>query len=263
MEDLGIGIALLGFVVGFLVGMTGMGGGALTTPVLILWVGVRPVVAVGTDLLFLAALKVVAAWAHHKWGNVDWRLVKLLALGSVPGAVVGLLLLSGLRGISEEATDAGVTRLLGLVLIVAAMAVLVQFFLGERRLRLPFSGGDDTAHAPTPRPIIVLGFVVGVLVSMTSVGGGSLVVASLVIFHRLSGRRIVGTDLAHALVLSAVATVGHIGMGSVIWVLALNLLVGAIPGVLLGSRATIRVPERGLRAIMGSALLVAGIAAVA
>lgn len=263
MDDLGIGIALLGFGVGILVGMTGMGGGALTTPLLILWVGVRPVVAVGTDLLFLAVLKVVAAWAHHKWGNVDWRLVRLLALGSVPGALVGLLLLSGLRGISEEATDAGVTRLLGLVLIVAAIAVLTQFVLGERRPRLPFSGGDVPARTPGPRSTVALGFVVGVLVSMTSVGGGSLIVASLVIFHRLSGRRIVGTDLAHALVLSTVATMGHIGMGSVNWVLALNLLAGAVPGVLLGSRATLRVPERGLRAVMGTVLLAAGVAAVA
>jgi uncharacterized membrane protein YfcA len=262
MAEASVGIGVLGFAVGLLVGMTGMGGGALTTPILIFWVGVRPVVAVGTDLLFLAALKVVAAFAHHRWGNVDWWIVRSLALGSVPGALLGHLLLSRLLSASPEMTDTLVTRLLGIVLIAAATAVLAQFLLGNGRVSLPFSGAVGSDMPRRRWPMVAMGLVVGVLVTMTSVGGGTLIVATLVLFHRLNGRRIVGTDLAHALILSTVASAGHVAAGSVDVVLALNLLVGAVPGVLLGSRTTLRVPEWGMRAALGSVLLVAGVAAV-
>ena len=254
-------IGVIGFIVGVMVGMTGVGGGALTTPVLIFWVGVRPVVAVGTDLFFLALLKVVAAWTHHRWGNVDWRLVRLLALGSIPGSLLGVAALSLLRNIAEASVDAFITRLLGLVLVAAAVAILSQLFLGNRarRIRLPGIVGGDASGAPSPQATVALGFLVGPLVSLTSVGGGSLIVAAMVLFFRLSGRQVVGTDLAHALILSSVATLGHVGIGTVNVPLAMNLLVGAIPGVLLGSRVTLKVPEQGLRAVLGSVLLLAGI----
>lgn len=260
MVEPSVAIGIIGFVVGALVGMTGVGGGALTMPLLIFWVGVRPIVAVGTDLTFLAVLKIVGAWAHHRWGNVDWRLVKLLAFGSVPGAVIGLGLLTYLRSISPELIDTIITRLLGTILITVSIIILARFVLRNRpiiaSLRKPqVSQDNDPAAAFT----VALGFVVGILVSLTSVGGGTLVVAALALFYQTSGRRIVGTDIAHALILTSVAASGHLGLGNVNILLVGNLLMGAIPGILIGSRITIQIPEQGLRAILASVLLAAGL----
>ena len=259
VSELGVGIALLGFGVGVLVGMTGTGGAALTTPLLIVWFGIRPVVAVGTGLVFLTALKTVGAWVHHKSGNVDWPLVRLLATGSVPGALVGIGLLLVLRHASEGAADGVITPLLGIVLIVAFIAMIAKAILGQRRLPGPFGVGARPLQETSPGVTIALGFVVGVLVSLTSVGGGTLIVAVLFLFYDVSGRRIVGTDIAHALILSAVASTGHLGAGTVNFPMAGNLLIGAVPGLLVGSRIAVRLPERGLRAVLASVLLAAGL----
>ena len=259
MEETVVGIGIIGFVVGLLVGMTGTGGGTLTTPILIIWLGLRPLVAVGTGLVFLSVIKAIGAWAHHRSGNVDWRLVRLMALGSVPGAIIGILLLFGLRGISEELLDAIVTRLLAAVVITASLAILARFLLGERSAFRLSPMTRESRDEPSRRFTVVLGFVVGVLVSLTSVGGGTLVLAALVLFYGLSGRRMVGTDIAHALVLTSIAALGHLGTQSVDLPLAGNLLAGAIPGTLLGSRITVRFPERGLRGVLAAVLLFAGL----
>ena len=254
-----IGIGLIGLTVGFLVGMTGMGGGALTMPLLVYWVGVRPVTAVGTDLAFLAVLKAFGAWTHHQWGNVDWRLVRRLALGSIPGAVVGLLLLALLRSSSPALADAVIARLLGAVLIAVSLTIFARALPWTQRWSDRLLGGRDQPVEPSTATTLALGFVVGVLVTLTSVGGGTLIVAALVTLYRMNGRSIVGTDVAHALILTSVAAAGHVGIGRVDFLLAANLLVGAIPGVILGSRMTLKLPEHGLRAVLGSVLLVAGL----
>ncbi len=259
MVETGIGIGILGFVVGILVGMTGMGGGALTMPLLVFWIGIRPVVAVGTDLAFLAVLKLIGAWSHHRLGNVDWRLVRTLALGSVPGALVGLVILSFLSGVSTEYADAVITRLLGAMLIVLSVAMFARFLPAAKRVRDLLSARFGNHGLPAGRFSIAMGFVVGVLVSLTSVGGGTLIVGALILFYRMGGRQIVGTDIAHALILTSVAAAGHIGIGNVDLLLAGNLLIGAIPGVLIGSRLTVQIPERGMRAVLASVLLAAGL----
>ena len=259
MFDTGIGIGVIGFAVGLLVGMTGTGGGALTVSLLIFGMGMRPITAVGTDLVFLSALKVIGAWAHHRHQNVDWRLVKLFAVGSVPGALAGVVVLSQVRSISEATVDLMITRLLGVVLIATAIAVLAKFAIGERRIFRFLPQARESQDAPSPRFTISLGFVVGVLVSLTSVGGGTLVAAALMTFYGLSGRRIVGTDVAHAVILTSVAAAGHVATQSVNLPVAMTLLVGAVPGVLLGSRFTVHIPDRGLRAVLASVLLAAGI----
>ena len=258
--DPSLTLALIGFAVGILVGMTGTGGGALTTPLLIFWVGIRPIVAVGSGLLFLAILKGIGAWTHHQWGNIDWRLVRLLALGGVPGALLGILLLLELQTFSSEsATDAFIERTVGVVLIITAVAIAARFLIGERMAsRFAFVGGIWDREPSVVFPV-ALGFITGVLVSLTSVGGGTLVVAFLAIFYRISGRRIVGTDIAQALILTSVASFGHIGVRSVDFILAGNLLVGAIPGLLVGGKILNYMPDRGLRAVLASVLLAAGV----
>ena len=254
-----IGIGLIGLVVGFLVGMTGMGGGALTMPLLVYWVGVRPITAVGTDLAFLAVLKTFGVWTHHQWGNVDWPLVRRLAMGSIPGALAGLLLLSFLRNASPTLADTIIARLLGTVLIAVSLTIFARTLPWTQRFGERLLGHRGESAAPSTAATVALGFVVGVLVTLTSVGGGTLVVAALVTFYRMNGRSVVGTDVAHALILTSIAAAGHVGIGKVDFVLAANLLAGAIPGVILGSRMTLQLPEHGLRAVLGSVLLLAGL----
>ncbi len=239
--------------------MTGMGGGALTMPLLVYWVGVRPVTAVGTDLAFLAVLKAFGAWTHHQWGNVDWSLVRRLAMGSIPGVFVGLLLLAYLRSVSPDLTDVVITRLLGAVLIAVSVVIFARVLPWVRRFWEQQVEHANRSSEPSAGFTVALGFIVGVLVTLTSVGGGTLVIAALVTLYRISGRSVVGTDIAHALILTSVAAAGHMSIGKVDLVLAANLLVGAIPGVILGSRMTIQLPERGLRAVLGSVLLFAGL----
>lgn len=237
-------LAVFGLVVGALIGLTGMGGGALMAPLLI-FIGVRPLAVVGTDLAYSTLTKLVGGTQHLRLGTVDLATVRRLALGSVPGALLGVFILQRLR---DDDVDPIITQVLGFTLILVAASMLLRAVLPDIR--------------PIPVPPFVhtpAGFVVGLLVGMTSVGSGSLIVALLALTTSLPSRVIVGTDLVHAFLLVAVAALAHWQVGSVDLGLTANLLAGAIPGVIIGSRLGVHLPEQALRPTLAVVLLASGL----
>ncbi len=239
-----------GLAVGFLVGLTGVGGGALMTPLLIFGFGFSPAVAVGTDLLYAAITKAGGIWVHARQATVDWRIVRRMAAGSLPAAMLTLWWLGLLDTHTSEAEQL-ITTTLGLALIFTAGALLFR-----QRLRA-FSGGWVARHQLVIT--VAVGAVLGVMVTLTSVGAGALGAAALFwLYPRLSAVRVVGTDIAHAVPLTAVAGIGHWQMGSVDWMLLGALLIGSLPGIYLGSRLSALMPDRILRPILATLLLLIG-----
>lgn len=253
-----LGYTLSGLLVGFLVGLTGVGGGSLMTPLLVFVFNIPPVKAVGTDLLFASITKAGGIWVHGKLGNIDWRIVGLLSAGSLPAAVLTIQLL---RHIGET-YDIGtlnqlVTTTLGFALILTAMALLFKRNIQQwgERVKGMVPGGTRWRA-----PITILGgAILGTLVSMTSVGAGALGVAALFfLYPALATTRIVGTDIAHAVPLTAVAGLGHLQMGTVDLTLLGSLLLGSLPGIYLGSRMSAHIPERVMRPILACMLILIG-----
>ena len=244
--------AMAGLLVGVLVGLTGVGGGSLMTPLLVLMFGVAPQTAVGTDLLFAAVTKSVGVGVHHRRDTIDWRIFRRLATGSVPAAILTLVALATFVEIGENTSRVIITALGG-VLVVTAIGLLFQ-----RKL---FAYGATHPVAPNHAlvPTIVLGVVLGVLVTITSVGAGAIGATVLVmLYRRLPIARIVGTDIAHAVPLAFLAGAGHWFLGSVDLALLVNLLVGSIPGVIAGSLWSSRAPDRMLRWALAGVLTVSG-----
>lgn len=250
-------ISILGLVVGFLVGLTGMGGGALMTPALILLGLARPAIAVGTDLVWSALTKAVGASVHWRQKTVDLTIVKRLAIGSIPGALGGLALLAHLHKSGVDAMDRMIVRFLAIALMCVAVSLFVRAVRGKR-LQEEVSGENIMQNVPG-WVTSLLGAVVGFLVSITSVGSGSLIVACLVVLYPSTAmRRIVGSDILHALILVGIAALGHLGIGSINVPLLASLLVGSIPGVWIGSRTTTLVPERILQPLLAITLFFLG-----
>lgn len=252
-------VTVAGFLVGFMVGLTGMGGAALMTPILILLFGVRPLVAVGTDLAYGAVTKIVGAWQHHRQGSVDWRLGLLMASASVPASLVGVLMTKYISETNPSFVDFLIGRTLGIALVLVALAMLAKLFLAGRRAQIRAT----LDNLPLARRrasfklalTIFWGAVVGFLVGLTSVGSGSLIVPFLALVYPLSARQVVGTDVFQASLLVSAAAMTHLYAGSVDLPLAGNLLLGSIPGVLLGSRLAARAPDRLLRGTLAVLLL--------
>jgi len=251
-------IVVVGFVVGTLVGLSGVGGGSLVTPLLVLALGVPPAIAVSADLLHSVPTKILGAIVHHRQGTVEWRLVRLLALGGVPGALLGigaLALLQHHGGL--VAVNTLMRHALAVLLAIAALAMLLRPFLGRRDER----GGEQSDHSLViwqDVRVIALGGMVGLLVSVTSIGSGSLTVPLLYfLVGGLSLRRLVGADVAFAAILVPVAAAGHWQLGHVDVRLAANLVLGSLPGVVLGSRLCARVPDVWFRPAMAGILLFA------
>jgi uncharacterized membrane protein YfcA len=248
--------SLTGLLVGFLIGLTGMGGGSLTTPLLILVIGVRPTVAVGSDLAYSAVTKIVGAFQHHRQGTVNHRLAWRMSMGSVPGALLGVWWVQRLQHRLGDDVQQLIVRLLGLVLILVAFTLLLQSSLGfpHRRLRLNIRRCDERSAWT-----VLTGLVLGLLVGVTSVGSGTLFGVVLLVVFGLSSRQMVGTDLYHAAILTTAAAGAHLGAGNVDYRLVANLLLGSIPGVLVGSRLAARMPESALRPLLAGVLLLAGL----
>jgi uncharacterized membrane protein YfcA len=248
-------VAVVGFVVGVLVGLTGMGGGAVMTPVLILFGWAKPMVAVGTDLLWNTLTKSIGAIVHYRQRTVDLRIVKRLAIGSVPGALLGLGLLAHLHREGGEAADRIVVRMLGVTLVCVALSIVLKMF--HRTAARP-EGESDQFRGPV-WVTSLLGFIVGFLVSLTSVGSGSLIVACLVMICPFTPlKKIVGSDIVHAVLLVGVSAVGHMELGSINGPLLGSLLVGSLPGVWIGSRMSTILPEKILRPVLASTLFFLG-----
>lgn len=233
-------LALAGLVVGFTVGLTGMGGGALMTPILVLLFGVTPSTAVSSDLLASLVMKPIGGTVHSKKGTINWDLVRWLCIGSVPSAFAGVLILKSLG--SGQQVEHDLTILLGWALLVASVAMVAKAVLqGREAKRLAGRGeeANDQPHTIKPIPTLLVGVVGGLIVGMTSVGSGSLMIVLLMLLYpRLSARTLVGTDLVQAIPLVGAATLGHLFFGDVSFSLTGALLLGCLPGVYIGARVS-------------------------
>jgi uncharacterized membrane protein YfcA len=244
-------LALAGLGVGIIVGLTGMGGGALMTPILVLFFGVPPVAAVSSDLAASAVMKPFGGWVHARRGTVNWRLVGWLCAGSVPSAFLGVLLLRLLG--DDAAMQHAIKIALGVALLLAAGGLLLKAWAAGRR-----GAGDGRARPIRVRPLptVLLGAAGGLVVGLTSVGSGSLIiVALLLLYPALRANDLVGTDLVQAIPLVAAAALGHALFGDLQLDIAAAVLVGSIPGVLLGARISSRAPAGLVRAALVIVLL--------
>jgi len=246
--------SLAGFLVGALVGMTGVGGGSLMTPILVLLFNFHPATAVGTDLLYASVTKTVGTAVHGRRQTVDWHIVGGLALGSVPAAIATIFVMSRLGAAQHSGFLLNV--LLGGALFVTAFAVFFRPWILK-------SAGPHFSGLPEARIshwTVLLGAVLGILVSVTSVGAGALgTTALLLLYPKLPVSRIAGSDIAHAVPLTLIAGMGHWWMGSVDFGLMLALLAGSIPGIILGSLFGSRASDAWLRPVLAATLLVVSV----
>ncbi len=241
-----------GFVVGMLVGMTGVGGGSLMTPILILLFGIHPATAVGTDLLYASITKTAGTLAHGLGQTIDWRVVGRLAAGSVPMTALTLFVLSRL-----DLSTSGVQTMITTVLSIALFTTAATLIFRKKILSLYASHVGELDPRRTVQFTIAMGALLGLLVSISSVGAGAIGVTGLILLYpRMSTARIVGSDIAHAVPLTFVAGVGHWVMGSIDWHLMSALLLGSLPGILLGSYIAGRVPDTVLRAVLAAVLVI-------
>ncbi len=245
---------LSGFCVGALVGMTGVGGGSLMTPVLILLFGVHPATAVGTDLLYAATTKAGGTAIHNAHRTIEWRIVGRLAAGSIPAAALTILALSRFN-MTGDAARALINQVLGVALLMTAMVLIFR-----RQILAVYAARIGRLDARTTTLLtIAFGAALGVLVSISSVGAGAIgVTALLLLYPDLPMRRIVGSDIAHAVPLTLVGGIGHWMLGSINWPILVALLVGSLPGVFLGGHISIRVPDVVLRFSLATILIVVG-----
>jgi len=250
-------IIVFGFGVGVLVGTTGIGGGSLMTPILILVFGFKPVTAVGTDLAYGAVTKTVGGWRHLRQHTVDMKLSGWIAIGSVPSAIAGVWVLHVLEHVWGKSFDKG-------LLIAVACALMLTGTVILARLLFPNGETVEFHSSPlTPRhkvSAILLGASVGFVLGVTSAGSGSLIAVGLILIFRLTPRRVVGTDVFHAAILLWAAAIAHVIAGNVDFGLAGTILIGSIPGVWVGSGLTVRLPVGVMRATLAVVLLAAGLA---
>jgi len=243
-----------GLLVGVLVGFTGVGGGALMTPILILLFGVHATTAVGTDLLYASITKSFGTLVHGHNDAVDWRIVRRLASGSIPATILTLALIFHL-GVESHNTGGIISTVLGIALILTAITLVFRKWLLEHSATYLERLSDHQIHILT----VVLGALLGTLVSLSSVGAGAIgVTALLMLYPKLQTVRIVGSDIAHAVPLTLIAGAGHWLLGSVDWSLLVSLLIGSVPGIGLGSQLASRVPDRVLRPVLAGTLVVVG-----
>ena len=246
-------VVLFGLGVGILVGLTGVGGGSLMTPILILVFGFKPVTAVGTDLAYGAVTKTVGGWRHFRQHTVNTSLSTWMALGSVPAAVGGVYVLRALEDAAGESFDETMLTVLAAALMFTGVAVLARaLFLPKLVERERESFVIETRHKVSA---VVLGVFVGFVLGMTSAGSGSLIAVGLIMLFRLAPRQVVGTDVFHAAILLWAAAIAHVIAGNVDFALAGTILVGSVPGVWLGSHWSIRTPVATLRTVLGVILI--------
>ncbi len=252
-----LGLILVGFGVGALVGLTGVGGGALMTPLLIVVFRLPPSTAIGTDLVYAAVTKIMGAMQHGRQGTVELPIVGALAVGSIPAAVLGVGLVKTFKTTMGSDGEAMLTVLLAWTLIIVAALMIVRLVLAGRLEGLA-SRAPNLSKYQRSILTVVLGLVAGILVSLTSVGAGSIVMVFLVALYSMSAKYLVGTDIVHAAALASVAAAGHMWTGNVDYQVATTLLVGSLPGVFLGSRLSVRMPEAALRVVLALTLMVSG-----
>ncbi len=249
--------ALAGALTGFVVGLTGVGGGALMTPILLIFFGVSPITAIATDLWFAAITKLVGARVHHTNGNVDWQVAKRLWLGSLPMALLIVVIVS--LGAQVAKVD-WLTKAIGFVVLITAIGLLIapKLVAYARGRRI---GQPERFKAVQPALTVVSGGVLGLCVALTSVGAGALGSVMLLYLYplRMTPHRLVATDIVHAIPLAVVAGLGYLFAGMVDWWMLASLLAGSIPTVLLGSLLAGKIPGRGIQIALALVLVAAGV----
>ena len=248
-------IVVFGLGVGFLVGLTGMGGGSLMTPLLILVFGVKPVTAIGTDIFYAAVTKTVGGYRHFKLKTVDLGITFWMALGSVPSAIAGVFLIEILERKYGSDLDEVIFGILAASLLVVGVATLIRGFFLKDKIRERESFEIKTRHKVAA---VMIGTLTGFVIGMSSAGSGTLIAILLIAAYRFTPRRVVGTDVFHAAILLWAAGIAHIVGGNVDFVLAGNILIGSIPGVWMGSNMSVRWPQGALRTALGIVLIAAG-----
>ncbi|MEW5007966.1 hypothetical protein A9Q80_07885 [Cycloclasticus sp. 46_83_sub15_T18] len=243
---------IAGASVGFIIGLTGVGGGSLMTPLLVLGFNVQPAIAVGTDLLYAAITKSTGVWSHQKLKNINWSIVKDMSLGSIPGSIACITCIQYL-GLSGEAFEQIISLTLGFMLILTSAVIVFKDVINKRFKR-------THKAAPKRAVIIFLGVVLGVLVTLSSVGAGAIGSAILLLLYpSLKTRTIIGTDIAHAVPLTAIAGLGHFQLGHIDFTLLTSLLIGSIPAIYFGTMMGQKIPEKILKYIVASILLLIGL----
>jgi hypothetical protein len=246
--------SISGLAVGLLVGFTGVGGGSLMTPLLVLVFGIHPATAVGTDLLYAGLTKISGSLVHSYNGAVDWRITRRLASGSAPAAALTLLALYHF-GQDAKSTGAVISTVLGFALLMTAVTLIFRKWLLEKVATTVANLDEKQIGWAT----VALGAVLGVLVSISSVGAGAIgVTVLLMLYPRMPTVRIVGSDIAHAVPLTLIAGAGHWWLGSVDWSLLISLLIGSVPGIAIGSHFASRVPDKVLRPLLAGTLALVG-----
>ncbi|HEY5387961.1 MAG TPA: sulfite exporter TauE/SafE family protein [Thermoleophilia bacterium] len=250
-------LTITGLLVGFLVGLTGMGGGALMTPILILFFGFSPTTAIGTDITYAAVTKIVGSWRHRRLGSVDIPLAVWLAAGSVPAALLGVAAVTYVKSHYGDLINGILYRAIGGALLAVSILLVVKVVMhvdqAHRRENIRMTTRRKFAT-------VCLGFFAGFVIGLTSVGSGTFLAVFLILFYPLTTDRIVGTDVFHAMILLCITGLAQIGVGNVsLWMVA-ALLMGSIPGVLIGSQLTRLAPSRVLRLCLAVVLFLSGLA---
>jgi uncharacterized membrane protein YfcA len=253
-------IIVFGLGIGVLVGMTGMGGGSLMTPLLILIFGIQPTTAIGTDIFYSAVTKTVGGWRHLKMKTVNMELVKWLSFGSVPAAVLGVALVSVLeKHIGEDRLDSLVYAVLGGTLLMVGIITLARALilrnLVDERDRFEVERRHKVAA-------VIIGATTGFVIGITSAGSGTVIAILLIAVYRLAPKKVVGTDVFHAAILLWAAGIAHIVGGNVDFVLAGNILIGSIPGVVIGAALSGKAPQGFIRTALGLVLIGSGIVTI-
>jgi uncharacterized protein len=250
-------VILFGFLVGVLVGLTGVGGGSLMTPILILVFGFKPVTAIGTDLSYGAITKTLGGWRHLKARNVNKSLSWWMALGSVPAAVSGVWVLDAIRKSAGAGFDDTVLTIVAAALLFTGTATLARALFLTKLIEKE----RETFEIERRHKIgaVVLGAFVGFVLGITSAGSGSLIAVGLIMLFRMAPRQVVGTDVFHAAILLWAAALAHVVAGNVDFGLAGTILIGSLPGVWVGSNWSIRTPVAALRTVLGGILIAAGL----
>ncbi|MCB0830700.1 MAG: sulfite exporter TauE/SafE family protein [Solirubrobacterales bacterium] len=255
--DFSIAILFFGFGIGVLVGMTGMGGGALMTPLLILLFGVSPTTAIGTDILYAAVTKTVGGWRHLKMKTVNMGLVFWLACGSVPAAVFGVQLVSWLQDrLGEDKLDSLVYAVLGGTLLMVGIITLGRALILARTISERDDFKIELRHKIAA---VTIGATTGFVIGVTSAGSGTVIAVLLIAVFRLTPKHVVGTDVFHAAIVLWAAGIAHFGHGNVDLGLVGNILLGSVPGVVVGAALMNRVNQDGIRIALGLVLILSGI----
>ncbi|EEM71726.1 Permease [Bacillus thuringiensis serovar andalousiensis BGSC 4AW1] len=249
-----ISIIIMGMIVGVLVGMTGIGGAALLTPFL-LTVGIPPSIAVGTDLLYNSITKMFGITQHWKQKTINFKLVRYLALGSIPSAIIAITIIHFLPILHQDREEV-LKYIIGYVLIVAAISIFIKIFFYNQSVPNYF---QKQSLEQKKNVTIFIGAILGFVVGLTSVGSGSLFAIVMIYLYQMKPSELVGTDITHAFILVTVASILNMQLGNVDYILTINLLIGSIPGVIIGSKLSSKIPVKPLQLLLALIIFVSGL----